>query len=253
MRPGVARQPSLDDKEDALPWDAAEDTALSEGSLMKLIAGRYTAGAPTIESADTLWGMYTYAGDVVVAVNPYASKEEMTPLYDEAVMERCRDHAREGNRSKPHIYAVAAKAHQGVLADGKPQAVVINGESGAGKTETTKLMINYLIHVAGRTAADDSAAGHVRTMLMQSSPVLEAFGNAKTLRNDNSSRFGKYVRLLLSRETGRLVGATVEKCAAAGRSHSNMRCSPPPPVRSAPPRSASDACGRDTTATCTWM
>ena len=123
-------------------------------------------------------------------------------------MDGCQRDALRGTRGKPHIFGVAAKAHQDIR--NRNQAIVINGESGAGKTETTKLLIRYLIHVAGHQNADAEVGQRVSDMLVTSSPVLEAFGNAKTIRNDNSSRFGKYVRLLMNSD-GALCGATVEK------------------------------------------
>ena len=147
--------------------------------------------------------------DVVVALNPYAKKDAMGPLYAESVMDKFSEEAVSGARMRPHIFCVAAKAFHDIR--NKNQAIVINGESGAGKTETTKILINYLIHVSSRAGGSDGTAGRrVADMLVHSSPVLEAFGNAKTIRNDNSSRFGKYVRLLMSPDGG-LTGATVEK------------------------------------------
>ena len=97
---------------EALLWDAAEDPGLSEKTLTELVSARYTAAAqPTSDLK--LWGMYTYAGDVIVAINPYAKKEAMAELYSEAVMDAAHSDANRGARGKPHIFGVAAKGGKG--------------------------------------------------------------------------------------------------------------------------------------------
>ena len=205
--------------------DAAHLPTLTEESLSDLIKERHAFGAKGAPQS-----MYTYAGEVIVAVNPYAPRAEMAVLYSEETIKKYRNEAaslRSGGlherKCPPHIFAVAAKAFQSLVTDKVSQNIVINGESGAGKTETTKYLCTYLIFATGGSAGNrrpsitgstgDDTGGEVQQTLLHSSPVLECFGNAKTLRNDNSSRFGKYVRLLLSSDSGRmrLAGATVEK------------------------------------------
>ena len=104
----------------------------------------------------------------------------------------------------PHVYEVAAAAYGSLRVRGRSQSVIINGESGAGKTETTKIILRFLTHAAGGGGEELARRIH------ESSPVLEAFGNCKTLRNDNSSRFGKFLRLHFT-SGGALCGGSVER------------------------------------------
>ncbi|XP_061471126.1 unconventional myosin-Ia-like isoform X2 [Rhineura floridana] len=127
--------------------------------------------------------IYTYIGNVVISVNPY----QPLPIYSEKTVEEyksCNFFA-----VKPHIYAIADDAYRSLKEQDKDQCVLITGESGAGKTEASKLVMSYLAAVCGK----GEQVNCVKEQLLQSNPVLEAFGNAKTIRNDNSSRFGKYM------------------------------------------------------------
>lgn len=127
--------------------------------------------------------IYTYIGNVVISVNPY----QPLPIYSEEVVEQyknCNFFA-----VKPHIYAIADDAYRSLRDQDKDQCVLITGESGAGKTEASKLVMSYVAAVCGK----GEQVNRVKEQLLQSNPVLEAFGNAKTIRNDNSSRFGKYM------------------------------------------------------------
>ncbi|XP_048343475.1 unconventional myosin-Ia-like [Sphaerodactylus townsendi] len=127
--------------------------------------------------------IYTYIGNVVISVNPY----QPLPIYSEEMVEQYK------NCNffcvKPHIYAIADDAYRSLRDQDKDQCVLITGESGAGKTEASKLVMSYVAAVCGK----GEQVNLVKEQLLQSNPVLEAFGNAKTIRNDNSSRFGKYM------------------------------------------------------------
>lgn len=127
--------------------------------------------------------IYTYIGNVVVSVNPY----EKLPLYTHAVIEEYR--SRNIYELPPHIYAVTDDAYRSMRDKNLDQCIIISGESGAGKTEASKVIMQYVAEVSGKGQDID----RVKEQLLQSNPVLEAFGNAKTTRNDNSSRFGKYM------------------------------------------------------------
>lgn len=113
----------------------------------------------------------------------------------------------------PHVFAVADRSYRQMMAEGrKSQSILISGESGAGKTESTKIVMSYLTTLGGMgTEQHSKAEGELSVMerVLQSNPVLEAFGNARTLRNDNSSRFGKFIELGFSR-AGHLMGAKVQ-------------------------------------------
>uniref|UniRef100_A0A8D3CSZ7 Unconventional myosin-Ic-like n=1 Tax=Scophthalmus maximus TaxID=52904 RepID=A0A8D3CSZ7_SCOMX len=127
--------------------------------------------------------IYTYIGSVLVSVNPYKELE----IYSKPQMERYRGVS--FYEISPHIYAVSDNTYRAMRTERKDQCILISGESGAGKTETSK---KILLYYAVTCPTNDRMAA-LGDRLLQSNPVLEAFGNAKTLRNDNSSRFGKYM------------------------------------------------------------
>ncbi|XP_069053321.1 unconventional myosin-Ib isoform X2 [Lepisosteus oculatus] len=127
--------------------------------------------------------IYTYIGSVVISLNPYRS----LPIYTADKVEEYRN--RNFYELSPHIYALADEAYRSLRDQDKDQCILITGESGAGKTEASKLVMSYVAAVCGK----GQEVNKVKEQLLQSNPVLEAFGNAKTVRNDNSSRFGKYM------------------------------------------------------------
>ncbi|CAN7097649.1 unnamed protein product [Brassica rapa subsp. narinosa] len=137
--------------------------------------------------------IYTKAGPVLVAVNPF--KE--VPLYGNSNIEAYRKRSNES----PHVYAIADTAIREMIRDEVNQSIIISGESGAGKTETAKIAMQYLAALGGGSG--------IEYEILKTNPILEAFGNAKTLRNDNSSRFGKLIEIHFS-ETGKISGAKVQ-------------------------------------------
>lgn len=129
--------------------------------------------------------IYTYVGPILVAVNPF----ESLPIYGNTDIRQAKSHA----TLYPHIFITAAVAYRQLDENKKSQSCLISGESGAGKTETTKKVLTYLAAVApGDAQAGDAG---IEERILMSNPLLEALGNAKTLRNNNSSRFGKYIKL----------------------------------------------------------
>ncbi|XP_025332689.1 unconventional myosin-Ia isoform X2 [Canis lupus baileyi] len=127
--------------------------------------------------------IYTYIGNVLISVNPY----QQLPIYGPEFIAKYQDYT--FYELKPHIYALANVAYQSLRDRDRDQCILITGESGAGKTEASKLVMSYVAAVCGKGEQVNS----VKEQLLQSNPVLEAFGNAKTIRNNNSSRFGKYM------------------------------------------------------------
>ncbi|XP_036106782.1 unconventional myosin-Ia isoform X2 [Molossus molossus] len=127
--------------------------------------------------------IYTYIGNVLVSVNPY----QQLPIYGPEFIAKYQDCT--FYELKPHIYALANVAYQSLRFRDRDQCILITGESGAGKTEASKLVMSYVAAVCGKGDQVNS----VKEQLLHSNPVLEAFGNAKTIRNNNSSRFGKYM------------------------------------------------------------
>lgn len=137
--------------------------------------------------------IYTKAGPVLVAINPF----KKVPLYGEDYIEAYR----RKRIDSPHVYAIADTAIREMVRDEVNQSIIISGESGAGKTETAKIAMQYLAALGGGSG--------IEFEILKTNPILEAFGNAKTLRNDNSSRFGKLIEIHFS-ETGRISGAKIQ-------------------------------------------
>ncbi|KAF7837384.1 myosin-7-like isoform X11 [Senna tora] len=144
--------------------------------------------------------IYTYTGNILIAVNPF---QRLPQLYGHDVMEKYKG-ATFGELS-PHPFAIADSAYRMMINEGASQAILVSGESGAGKTESTKMLMHYLAYMGGRAASEGRS---VEQQVLESNPVLEAFGNAKTLRNNNSSRFGKFVELQFD-QRGRISGAAI--------------------------------------------
>ena len=128
--------------------------------------------------------IYTCIGTILVAMNPF----KRIDIYGPDFVTLHRD-AAAGEPPPPHVYQVAAAAYKGVRSERQDQSIIISGESGAGKTEATKHCLKFFAEAAG------SAVGNMQDKLVQANPLLEAFGNAKTVRNNNSSRFGKFMEV----------------------------------------------------------
>ncbi|XP_071584290.1 unconventional myosin-If isoform X2 [Heliangelus exortis] len=133
--------------------------------------------------------IFTYIGPVLISVNPF----KQMPYFTDREIELYQGAAQYEN--PPHIYALADNMYRNMLIDGENQCVIISGESGAGKTVAAKYIMGYISKVSG----GGEKVQHVKDIILQSNPLLEAFGNAKTVRNNNSSRFGKYFEIQFSR------------------------------------------------------
>uniref|UniRef100_A0A8C1PUQ7 Myosin, heavy chain 14, non-muscle n=1 Tax=Cyprinus carpio TaxID=7962 RepID=A0A8C1PUQ7_CYPCA len=171
--------------------DMADLTCLNEASVLNNLRERYYSGL-----------IYTYSGLFCVVINPYKN----LPIYTESIIEMYRGKKR--HEMPPHIYAISEAAYRSMLQDREDQAILCTGESGAGKTENTKKVIQYLAHVAS-SHKSGREKGELERQLLQANPILEAFGNAKTVKNDNSSRFGKFIRINFD-VAGYIVGANIE-------------------------------------------
>ncbi|XP_042365992.1 myosin-6-like [Plectropomus leopardus] len=175
--------------------DMAMFTFLHEPAVLFNLKERYAA-----------WMIYTYSGLFCVTVNPY----KWLPVYDQAVVNAYRGKKR--SEAPPHIYSISDNAYQYMLADRENQSILITGESGAGKTVNTKRVIQYFASIAAVSGKKDAAQekkGTLEDQIIQANPALEAFGNAKTIRNDNSSRFGKFIRIHFG-VSGKLASADIE-------------------------------------------
>ncbi|XP_063465478.1 myosin-6 isoform X2 [Symphalangus syndactylus] len=177
--------------------DMAMLTFLHEPAVLFNLKERYAA-----------WMIYTYSGLFCVTVNPY----KWLPVYNAEVVAAYRGKKR--SEAPPHIFSISDNAYQYMLTDRENQSILITGESGAGKTVNTKRVIQYFASIAAigdRGKKDNANAnkGTLEDQIIQANPALEAFGNAKTVRNDNSSRFGKFIRIHFG-ATGKLASADIE-------------------------------------------
>ena len=175
--------------------DMAELTHLNEASVVHNLHMRYMSDL-----------IYTYSGLFLVTVNPYCS----LPIYTNEYINMYKGRNRED--TKPHIFAMADEAFRNLVDEGQNQSILVTGESGAGKTENTKKVIQYLAAVAYSESSNKVRAQQHSTLsqqILRANPILEAFGNAQTVRNNNSSRFGKFIRIEFSR-TGAISGAFID-------------------------------------------
>ncbi|KAL5195985.1 Myosin-11 [Glycine soja] len=144
--------------------------------------------------------IYTYTGNILIAINPF---QRLPHIYGAHMMQQYKG-APFGELS-PHVFAVADVAYRAMINEKKSNSILVSGESGAGKTETTKMLMQYLAFLGGRAGTEGRT---VEQQVLESNPVLEAFGNAKTVRNNNSSRFGKFVEIQFDK-SGRISGAAI--------------------------------------------
>jgi len=178
-------------------YEKAEDmsnlTYLNDASVLYNLRARYTHKL-----------IYTYSGLFCVAINPY----KRYPIYTNRVIKMYIGKRR--NEVPPHIFCISDGAYMDMLTNHENQSMLITGESGAGKTENTKKVIAYFANVGkNKPKEGEVKKGNLEDQIVQTNPVLEAFGNAKTTRNDNSSRFGKFIRIHFG-NSGKLAGADIE-------------------------------------------
>ncbi|XP_072540215.1 unconventional myosin-VIIb [Salminus brasiliensis] len=159
---------------------------LNEAGLLRNLLVRHRDGI-----------IYTYTGSILVAVNPY----QLLPIYTPEQVQLYTD--RRLGELPPHVFAIADSCFFNMRRNRKDQCCIISGESGAGKTESTKLILQFLAAVSGQRS-------WIEQQILEANPILEAFGNAKTIRNDNSSRFGKYIDIHFSKG-GSIEGARIEQ------------------------------------------
>ncbi|XP_015691028.1 myosin-6-like isoform X2 [Oryza brachyantha] len=153
-----------------------------------------------LKSRYTLNEIYTYTGNILIAVNPF---QRLPHLYNNHMMGIYK--GAEFGELGPHPFAIADRSYRLMINDRISQAILVSGESGAGKTESTKMLMQYLAFMGGKPQAEGRS---VQQQILESNPVLEAFGNAKTVRNNNSSRFGKFVEIQFD-ENGKISGAAI--------------------------------------------
>uniref|UniRef100_A0A665TIJ3 Myosin motor domain-containing protein n=1 Tax=Echeneis naucrates TaxID=173247 RepID=A0A665TIJ3_ECHNA len=179
--------------------DLTKVNPVTPTTVLKCLQARYNARV-----------FYTHAGCTLVALNPF---QPIPDLYSVDVMKEYHC-APQPQELKPHIFIVAEEAYRNVQGQLEPvnQSLVVSGESGAGKTWTSRCLMKYYATVAASSSVVKSQdiVGRIERRVLDSNPIMEAFGNACTLRNNNSSRFGKYIQLQLDRYLQLLVGASVQ-------------------------------------------
>ncbi|KAM9346155.1 myosin-16-like [Symphorus nematophorus] len=172
--------------------DMANLTFLNEASVLENLRSRYVN-----------MRIYTYSGLFCVTINPY----KWLPIYGAKVAQIYKGKKR--NEVPPHLFSISDNAYHDMLMEHENQSMLITGESGAGKTENTKKVIQYFANVGASGSKTIDSKGSLEDQIIQANPVLEAFGNAKTIRNNNSSRFGKFIRIHFG-PTAKLAGADIE-------------------------------------------
>jgi myosin-5 len=192
-----------DDNADVRGYESVHDltrlTHLHEPEILEALSVRFARDQ-----------IYTNTGPILLAVNPFKplklySQDQLGSYYSAGLL---RSQGLEAPALAPHVYAIADAAYRNLMdAPGAKtdQAILVSGESGAGKTETTKFVMSYLATVA---RSEGALEDHVADRVLESNPILESFGNARTMRNDNSSRFGKFIQMAFDAK-GALVGAQI--------------------------------------------
>ncbi|CAD6237106.1 unnamed protein product [Miscanthus lutarioriparius] len=189
----IANISDIHPKDTEAPPDGVDDMTrlsyLHEPGVLDNLAVRYAKSI-----------IYTYTGNILIAINPF---QRLPNLVDARTMEKYKG-ANLGDLD-PHVFAIADVSYRQMINEGKCNSILVSGESGAGKTETTKLLMRYLAFLGGRSVTGERT---VEQQVLESNPVLEAFGNAKTVRNNNSSRFGKFVEIQFDK-SGKISGAAI--------------------------------------------
>ncbi|CAD6230101.1 unnamed protein product [Miscanthus lutarioriparius] len=189
----IANISDIHPKDTEAPTDGVDDMTrlsyLHEPGVLDNLAVRYAKNI-----------IYTYTGNILIAINPF---QRLPNLVDARTMEKYKG-ANLGDLD-PHVFAIADVSYRQMINEGKSNSILVSGESGAGKTETTKLLMRYLAFLGGRSGTGERT---VEQQVLESNPVLEAFGNAKTVRNNNSSRFGKFVEIQFDK-SGKISGAAI--------------------------------------------
>lgn len=145
--------------------------------------------------------IYTAIGTILVSVNPF----KVLPLYTPKLIDSFI--VKGSAKNEPHVYGVADDAYKAMTRFYNNQSCIVAGESGAGKTEATKVFLSYLAEISSRQEGNNQ--GSIQQQILEANPLMEAFGNAKTLRNDNSSRFGKWIAINFNNKRGQIIGGSI--------------------------------------------
>ncbi|KAM9989947.1 hypothetical protein ACTFIY_005993 [Dictyostelium cf. discoideum] len=186
--------------------DMVEIQDLSEAIILNNLGLRYKSDQ-----------IYTYIGNVLISINPY---KEIKDIYSLNTLNKYKD-INTINSNPPHIYAVALRAYQSMVSEKKNQSIIISGESGSGKTEASKTILQYLINTSNNNNNNNNNNTNININnnnnnnsiekdILNSNPILEAFGNSRTTKNHNSSRFGKFLKIEFRSSDMKIDGASIE-------------------------------------------
>ena len=186
-------------RNDVFPNEGFDDMSslncLHEASILENLAIRFKHFHP-----------YTFAGDICIAINPFKWLNLYTPTMKRDYMNQILSN----HNLQPHVYTISSKAFKTLKHHSRNQTIVVSGESGAGKTETVKILMSHLAY--GHNATPSKLSNQIAEKILESNQLLESFGNAKTEKNENSSRFGKFVKLLFDSSNNILMGSQTSTC-----------------------------------------
>ena len=166
--------------------DLTQLVHLNEAEILEALCTRFAGNQ-----------IYTYTGPVLIAVNPYKS----LPIYDDSNL---KNYFTDSLSLPPHVFAIGNDSYRNLIDTFQNQSILVSGESGAGKSESTKYVMKYIATRARSGANEENRSEQI----LQSNPILESFGNARTNRNDNSSRFGKFIEMSFT-QSGQIIGAEI--------------------------------------------
>jgi myosin heavy subunit len=184
----------------SIPWIGALTTEVGSDDLVQMDEVNEASILHNLRTRFSNELIYTSVGDILVAINPF----QWLNLYSDQHIRQYHSGIFSSARPPPHVFHVASEAYRHMTETKKDQTILISGESGAGKTECTKQCVTYLSSVAGH-------GSRVAERILAANPLLEAFGNAKTSRNDNSSRFGKFMQIIFDDQRYQICGCETRK------------------------------------------
>ncbi|KAK3241476.1 hypothetical protein CYMTET_48766 [Cymbomonas tetramitiformis] len=188
--------------------NADEDMFTNEDTVANMVKLRFLDEPSILKNLERRYEeeeIYTLVGSVLVSLNPF----QKLPLYGDKILDRYSQASPSSEPEQPpHIWGLAERAYRSLLCNWSDQSVIVSGESGAGKTEATRRVLEYFMEMSRRRGGEDDFAAGLEGKIMSAQTILEAFGNAKTIRNDNSSRFGKWIEVGFSR-AGQIQGAVI--------------------------------------------
>ena len=187
---------TLSEKEEYEVTDLTKLPDLNHAALLQTLGARFDHDR-----------IYTFTGKILIAVNPFKA---IKGLYGAKMVDTFVNLGVADSLEIPHVFGIAHQSYMSMIErKGRNQSILVSGESGAGKTETTKKVMKYLTEIS-KIKSNNAGSDEICDRVLQTNPLLEAFGNAKTVRNDNSSRFGKLIQMQFNPDNKDLIGAFID-------------------------------------------